>query len=49
MSRKRYTAVPYGVVGDYQGQPPLILSGHLSIEEVRALPELDGFARAHSE
>lgn len=49
MSRKKFTLVSYGVVGDYQGQPPLILPGHHSIDEVRALQKLDRFARAHRE
>lgn len=49
MSRKKFTLVPYGVVGDFKGQPPLILAGHRTIDEVRTLPELDAFARTHSE
>lgn len=49
MSRKKFTLAPYGAVGDIMGQTPLILSGHRTIDEVRALPELDAFARTHNE
>ena len=49
MSRKKFTLVPYGVRGDFKGQQPLILAGHRTIDEVRVRPELDAFARTHSE
>lgn len=47
MNRKRFTLVPYGVTGDYEGQPPLILPGYVPLDVVRARPELHEYARAH--
>lgn len=49
MNRKKFTLVPYGVKGDYKGELPLILPGHLPRDAVRTRPELRDYARSHPE